>query len=96
MLADQRVVAQAQQVQVERLVDVPGGAGQERVGHRPVDHRVAVGAAGGRPPGVEVLGRSAGLPHHDGGAAQPVDRPLEGQRVEPLGRASKLTTCPQA
>ena len=45
--------------------------GQEGVGHRPVEHRVAVDAGPGREPGVEVgrgdLGRVA---HHDRRAAQ--------------------------
>ena len=45
VLADERVTGQTQQGQVERLVNVPGDPGQERVGHRPVEHRVAVGGA---------------------------------------------------
>ena len=44
MLADERVGAEPQQRQVERLRDPPRVAGEERVGRRPVHDRVAVGA----------------------------------------------------
>ena len=48
VLAVERVAGQPHGRQVEGSLDVPGRGGREGVGHRPVEHRVAVAAAGGR------------------------------------------------
>ena len=51
--------------EVERLVDVPRRPGQERVGHRPVQDRVAVAAARGREAGHRSPAPPPRRPHHD-------------------------------
>ena len=85
--------ARREQLEVERGRDVPGRRGQERVGHGPVQHRVAVGAAGGREPGVEVGRGGADLAHDDRGTAQLHQRALQrpAGRPWPAGRADDLT-----
>ena len=45
VLAEERVAGQASSSRSSGLGHVPRGAGEERIGHRPVQHRVAVGAA---------------------------------------------------
>ena len=69
---------------------VPRGGGQERIGHRPVEHRVAVGAAGGGEASVEVGRRHADLAHDDRRAAQLHQRALQRRRGRPTpaGRAT--------
>ena len=57
VLAEERVARQREQLDVERRRHVPRRGGEERIGHRPVEHGVAVGAAGGREAGVEVRRR---------------------------------------
>ena len=54
VLAEQGVGGGGHGPQVERVGHVPGQAGQQRVGHRGVDHQVAVAAGGGRVAGVEA------------------------------------------
>ena len=96
VLAVERVAGQPHGPQVERRGDVPGRGGQERVGHRPVEHGVAVAPAGGRPAGVEAgRGHDRGRAHDDGRAQGLVDRPLQAAGST-SARASKLTTWPQA
>ncbi len=59
--------------------------GEERVGHGPVQHRVAVRAAHGREAGVEVVRGELDVAHDDVRAAQPVDRATERREIERLG-----------
>ena len=65
MLADEGVGAGPQGPQVERLGHVPGRGGQERVGHGPVEDRVAVGPGRGREAGVEVVVDPCSVAHDD-------------------------------
>ncbi len=53
MLAEERVGAEAQLRQVERLGHPPRGPSGERIGLRPVDDRVPVGTPARRVPRVE-------------------------------------------
>ena len=54
VLTDERIDTKAQGVEIEVTIDVPGRAGQERVGHGTRGDRVAVAAPLGREAGVEV------------------------------------------
>ena len=99
VLADERVAGQLHAPQVERRLDVPRRAGQERVGHRPVQHRVAVGPPRGRVPGVEV-GRPAAdaRGRRSPGASILLSDRCRAHRSTSAGvpAASKVTTWPQA
>jgi hypothetical protein len=66
VLPDQRIAAQPQQLDGQWVRDMPGQPGEERIGLGPVDDCVAVGAAHGRAPGVEVVGGRAQVTHDDG------------------------------
>ncbi len=81
VLADEGIAAQPQRGQVERLLDEPGAVGHERVGHRPVEDRVAVGAGHRREAGVEGVGHDRRRSDGDVGLEHLVERTLEGGRV---------------
>ena len=82
VLAEERVGAEAQQREVERFGDPPRGAGEERVGRRPVDDRVAVRrATGRRATGVERRVDQLGVAHHHLGT-ELTGRPRTATRVD--------------
>ena len=86
MLADQWIARQLQPAQVEGMFDVPGGGGQERVGHWVVEDVVAIAAPAGREAGIEVGLDRLGHAHDDRRPAQPVDAALEPRQIDPFGR----------
>ncbi len=82
MQAEERIGAEAQQREVERLRHPPGGAGQERIGRRAVDDRVAVRAPLGVTPGVEGRVDHLGVAHHDLGAELARDGVRDPARID--------------
>ena len=66
VLAEERVGCRRHRPQVERVGHLPGQAGQQGVGHRGVDHQVAVATGDGRVAGVEPGRGDLRLPHDDG------------------------------
>ena len=68
VLADERIGGEPQRAQVERLRDPPREAVAERIGHRPVDDRVAVPPPLRGVPRVERRGDELARPHDDLGA----------------------------
>ena len=86
MTAEQHVGGGAHGDEVEGVTDVPGDAGEERVGRRRVPHQVAVGPCGGRAAGVEVVADLLGPAHHDGGGQLAVEGAGEADAVVGDGR----------
>ena len=96
VLAEERVAGQGQQLAGRAARDVPRRAGEERVGHRAVEDRVAVGASARREAGVEVGSRRVDRPHDDRRAAQLEQRAAGAPRGRRRRRGRSDTTWPQA
>ncbi len=80
VLPEEGVGCRGHGAQVEGVGHLPGQPGQQWVGHRGVDHQVAVAAGGGRAAGVEPGRRHLRLAHHHRRGQLAVARPDQGDR----------------
>ena len=71
---------------IQRTADVPGALAEQGGMGFAVLHQVAVAAAAGREPGVEVVGRQVGGDHGDVRGEDSVQRAAKLRRVGLLGR----------
>ena len=85
MLADEVVGCRLHGRHVERVPDVPGGTGQERIRVPPVEHPVAVGTPRRREAGVEVVAGTPEGPDNHRRPALAVDRPTDPVEVRVSG-----------
>ncbi len=86
MTAEQDVGGGAHGDEVEGIADVPGNAGEQRVGRGRVPDQVAVGPCGGRAAGVEVVADLFGPAHDDGRGQLAVEGAGEADAVVGHGR----------
>ena len=97
VLADERVGAEPQRAQVERLGDPPREPGAERIGHRPVHDRVAVRAppapSGGRRSRPSTSSR---VRTTISGPSMRVHRARQPPRIDVRRRRRTITTWPHA
>ncbi len=85
VLADEGITGEPHPSEIERRRHVPRRRGEERIGHGPVQHPVAIRPAHGREASVEVVLGELDVAHDDVRAAQAIDRATERREIERLG-----------
>jgi len=85
VLTEEGVAGRLQGPEVQRVGHVPGQAGQQRVGHRAVDHQVPVAAGQCRSAGVERGSHRPGVSDHHRRGQLLVQRPHHRVGLQPIG-----------
>ena len=97
MLTEQWIDAKTHASEIERRGNMPSQTGPERIGHRPVEQRVPVGAGRRRVTSIEVVGCLDNLANDDLRPQHAVERPLQRRPVVSINYArNDLAPCVDA